>query len=380
VDRRVAVAVDASRSYGRGLLLGIGDFIERRGGWSTYVELHADGRYDPGWLKGWTGDGVLAYLEDPALARRLARSGLPIVELFGHHLDLGLPVVGNDDEAIGRLAAEHLRERGLRRFAFGGYEGEAWVERRFRGFAGSLSGCPAPSRVTVDRSPGIPARWERDQARLRDWIRGLPSPCGLLACSDRLAQRILDACRRAGRRVPDEIAVLGVDDDPSLCRLGDPSLSSIRDDPRRIGYEAARLLDRLMRRRPRRLPPPLLVPPLGVSARRSTDVAAVGDPVVAAAMKSIRSRATEGLRVEDLLGEAHLSRAAFYRRFSAALGRTPHEELRRRRLERVKELLRETRLTLEEIAARTGFDHPEYLSASFKRETGRTPGDFRRNG
>ncbi len=377
--KHVAVAVDKSGAYGRGLLAGIADYVETRGRWSLYLEPRSAGTYAQGWLKGWRGDGVLAYIEDPGPARRFLRSGIPVVELFGHRLDLGLPAVGNDDEAIGRLAAEHLLDRRLRHFAFSGYPSEPWVERRFAGFARTLRRRGfEPARFRFSREAGSPARWEDEQRRLTAGLRGLPKPAGLLACSDRHAQRVLDACRRAGLRVPDAMAVIGVDDDEETCRLSDPPLTSVKDDPRRIGFEAARLLDRLMKRPERPPGPPRLIPPLGIVERRSTDVTAVDDPRVAEAMRTIRRRACEDLRVEDLLREAHLSRAAFYRRFRAALGRTPHAELLRARLDRVKELLRQSPLTIEEIASRTGFEHPEYLSAAFRRETGMTPGRFRR--
>ncbi len=384
VERKVphvAVAVDKSRSYGRGLLAGIADFVETRGGWSISLEARSEGRYARDWLRGWVGDGVLAFIEDPGLARRLLRLKIPVVELFGHRLDLGLPQVGNDEEAIGRLAAEHLVERRLRRFAFSGYPGEPWVERRYRGFASALArhGFPEPPRMGCTRASGPLARWEREQERLTTQLARLPRPCGILACSDRHALRVLDACRRAALRVPDEIAVVGVDDDEETCRLSEPPLSSVKDDARRIGYEAARLLDRLMRRPRSPAPSPRLVPPLGLTARRSTDLTAIEDPLIARAMNAIRSRACEGLRLADLLREVPLSRAAFYRRFRAALGRTPHQELLRARIERVKELLHRTPMTLEEISGLAGFEHPEYLSAAFRRETGTTPGRFRRD-
>ena len=374
----VAVAVDKSRSYGRGLLAGIADYVETRGRWSLYVEPQSAGTYARGWLRGWRGDGVLAYIEDPGLARRLFRSGIPVVELFAHRLDLGLPMVGNDDEAIGSLAADHLLACQLRRFAFSGYPGEAWVERRFTGFARTLGRQGfRVTRFRGSREAGSPARWEREQAELTAGLLALQRPAGLFACSDRHAQRVLDACRRAGIPVPDQLAVIGVDNDEETCRLSDPPLTSVKDDPRRIGFEAARLLDHLMSRSGHRLPTLRLIPPLGIASRRSTDVTAVEDLKIAEAMRAIRQRACDGLRVEDLIREAHLSRAAFYRRFRAALGRRPHEELLRTRLSRVKDLLLQTSRTIEEIAAQTGFDHPEYLSAVFRRETGRTPGAFR---
>lgn len=373
----VAVCVDKATSYGRGVLRGIARYVEAYGPWSLYIDPESSGVYSPDWLRDWRGDGILAYIENARLARRFVRSRIPTVELSGLRLDVPLPQVCSDDEAIGRLAAEHLAERQLRRFGFSGYRGEAWVERRWAGFARAAAARGFPcGRFLCDHTPGSPARWERTQQKLVRWLRGLAKPAGLMACSDRHAQRVLDACRRAGLEVPDEVAVLGVDNDEETCRLSDPPLSSVVDDPARIGYEAARLLGRLMRGR--RARGRRLIPPLGVEARRSTDVTAVEDPVVAEAMRSIRRRAAEGLKVEDLLREAHVSRSAFYRRFRAAIGRTPHAEILRVKLDRVKGLLLRTELSVEEIAELSGFDHAEYLSVAFKRETGLAPGAFRR--
>ncbi len=376
----VAVCVDKSRSYGRGILRGIARYAETYGRWSLYIDPESAGRYSENWLKDWKGDGILAYIETAELARRFLRSGIPTVELFGHRIDLRLPQVCSDDEAIGRTAARHLVDRQFRRFAFTGYPGEPWVDRRFAGFSQEVArrGFPC-ERFSCGHTPGSPSRWEKTQQQLTTWLRGLPKPLGLMACSDRHAQRVLDACRRAGIGVPEELAVIGVDNDEETCLLSDPPLSSVVDDPERIGYQAARMLDGLIRGRLRpRQSAPVLVPPLGVEIRRSTDVTAVEDRVVAQAMRTIRQSACEGLKVEDLLREAHVSRSVLYRRFHAALGRTPHDEILRVKLDRVRSLLGRTKLTVEEIAAIAGFDHSEYLSVAFKRETGMTPGTWRR--
>jgi LacI family transcriptional regulator len=376
----VAVCVDTSRSYGRGLLRGIADYVETIGRWSLYIDPHSAGRYGKGWLRDWRGDGILAFIETSALADRFLRSGIPTVELFGHRLDLRLPQVGNDDDAIGRLAAGHLLERQFRRFAYSGYPREGWSERRFRGFAGAVQRTGfSCARFDSERRPPTPAAWERVQQELTAWLRDLARPVGLMACSDRHAQRVLDACRRAGIAVPEEIAVVGVDNDEETCRLSDPPLSSVIDDPRRVGFEAARLLDRLMAGKARPgSGKPVLVPPLGVATRHSTDVTAVEDRLVAEAMRAIRQGACEGLKVMDLTRACHVSRSVLYRRFQAALCRTPHDEILRVRLDRVKGLLAQTELTLEEIAGLAGFEHSEYLSVAFKRETGLTPGAYRR--
>mgnify|MGYP001765850492 FL=1 len=190
---------------------------------------------------------------------------------------------------------------------------------------------------------------------------------------------LLDACRRLQLTVPEEVAVIGVDNDEETCRLSAPPLSSVKDDGRKVGFEAARLLDELMADPTRRQAlPPLLIPPRGIAVRRSTEVSAVDDPLIALAMRHVREHACNGLRVPDLLAKFNVSRSVLYRRFHDALNRSPHEEILRVQLERAKRLLDESDFTLERIAELSGFQHGEYLSVAFKRELGLTPSEFRR--
>jgi LacI family transcriptional regulator len=248
----VAVCVDKARTYGRGVLQGIADYLDIYGPWSLSIDPEASGSCGCGWLKNWRGDGVLAYIEDPVMAAQLRRAGIPAVELFRHRLDLGLPQVGNDEAAIGILAAEHLLERQFTRFAFCGYRDHLWSDRRDQGFARRVarSGGTCQDHFSPYQ-PSTLADWESSQERLTDWLKRLPKPVGLMACSDRHALRVLDACRRARLAVPEEVAVIGVDNDEETCRLANPPLSSVIDNSRRIGFEATQMLDKLMSGRAR---------------------------------------------------------------------------------------------------------------------------------
>jgi LacI family transcriptional regulator len=374
--------VDSAGSHGRGVLRGIAEYVDTYRSWSVVLDTHthASGRYAHDWLRRWRGDGILVYTQNPALPRKLSRSGIPTVELYSYPLDVGLPQVGNDNAAIGRLAAEHLIERRLTHFAFCGYPGELWCQRRGEGFTAT-----AGQAGIVHESffgPHLPAALtesERNQQRLIHWVRRLPKPVGVMACSDRHAQRLLDACQAVGVAVPEEVAVIGVNNDEEICLLSHPPLTSVQDDPRQIGYQSAALLDQLMSGRLRaKEVEPILIPPLGVATRRSTDVTATTDRLVAEAARSIYERACQGLTVKQLLQELSVSRNAFYRRFQSALGRSPHEQILHVRFERVKSLLVQTAFSLEKIAELTGFEYPEYLSVAFKREFGLPPGAFRR--
>ena len=201
-------------------------------------------------------------------------------------------------------------------------------------------------------------------------------PVGVMACYDFRGQQVLDACRRSGIAVPDEVAVIGVDNDELLCSLSDPPLSSVAPNSYRTGYEAAARLTAMMNGKTGG-PIANLIPPLGIATRQSTDVLAIDDPEVVKVVRFIRDHACEGINMKDVLRAVPAPRGFLEARFKKLLGRTPHEEILRVQLNWVKQLLSETDLTLETIAERTGFAHAEYLSVVFKREEGISASRYR---
>jgi LacI family transcriptional regulator len=209
------------------------------------------------------------------------------------------------------------------------------------------------------------------------WIESLPRPVGIMACYDIRAQQLLDICRELNIAVPEEIAVIGVDNDRLLCDLCDPPLSSVTPDTHRTGFIAASLLDKQMAGE-RVESRAALIPPIGVETRQSTDVMAIDDPHIVSTLRFIRHNACSGIQVRDLLTRVPLSRRVLESRFKERIGRTPHEEITRIRMERVKTLLLETDLPLAAIAKRTGFNYIEYLNEAFKKWVGTTPGKYRK--
>jgi LacI family transcriptional regulator len=201
---------------------------------------------------------------------------------------------------------------------------------------------------------------------------------GLLASNDNRAREVLDACRAAGIFVPEEIAVLGVNDDELICELANPPLSSVIHNARKIGYEAAAMLDRLMAGK--KITGDIVIDPLGVHARKSTDLLAIEDAEVAKAVRYIREHACEGIRVDNVLEDMAMSRRSFEKRFRLAMGRPPHVEIRRVQLERVRQLLVESDFKLQKIADETGFSSAQYLAGLFHRTMGKTPGAWRQAG
>jgi LacI family transcriptional regulator len=219
--------------------------------------------------------------------------------------------------------------------------------------------------------------WDVEQQRMTRWIESLPRPVGIMACYDIRAQQLLDICRELSIAVPEEIAVIGVDNDRLLCDLCDPPLSSVAPDTHRTGFIAASLLDKQMAGETVECRA-VLIPPIGVETRQSTDVMAIDDPHIVSTLRFIRQNACSGIQVRDLLARVPLSRRVLESRFKERIGRTPHEEITRIRMERVKTLLLETDLPLAAIAKRTGFNYIEYLNEAFKKWVGTTPGKYRK--
>jgi LacI family transcriptional regulator len=276
-------------------------------------------------------------------------------------------------EAIGRLAADHVLERGFRNVAYCGFEGEAWCDARLAGVRQRVEPC------AVFRTPWRGIRehaWQEERDLIAAWLGGLPRPLAVVTCNDVRGHHVLDACRTLGLAVPEEVAVVGVDNAETFCSLCDPPLSSVVPDAERIGYEAAELLQRLMCGESAR-PNARSIPPRGIVVRQSSDSIAISDPDVARAVRFIRENAHHPIGVEDVLHRTGISRSTLERRFRAALGRSPHDEIQRYRLGRVKKLLGETDWSLARIAEEAGYDHAEYMMVQFKRETGLTPTQWR---
>jgi LacI family transcriptional regulator len=374
----VALIIETSNAYARGLLDGIITYQREHELWSIYVAEQQRGAQPPEWLKNWKGDGIIARIETEPIAAAIRRTKLPTVDVSAARLVKGIPWVETDDRQIAELAARHLYDRGFRTLAYCGepqFNWSKWREASFVSFAKS-AGCRC---FTFEGKPQHDKdySWNRERKRLMSWIEGLPKPLGVMACYDFKGQQILDVCRDLGVAVPEQVAVIGVDNDVRLCRLCTPPLSSVIPDTHRAGYEAAKLLDRMMRGEAVG-DEATLIPPLGIAERQSTDVYALDDPDVVAAMRFIRERACEGITVADVLRVVPLSRRQLEQRFIKLVKRSPYAEISRIRMERACRLLRETSLPLGEIARRSGFTEALYLSRAFKKYVGVSPRTYRK--
>jgi len=374
----VAILVETTRTYTRELLAGVRLYVAAHGPWSCFIELRALESGPPPWLKNWDGDGILTRTSTQEMADVIAATGLPAVELRATSLRSELPFVGMDNRLIGQMVAEHFFDRGYRNHAAYSLHTERFFEERVQNFVASVVRRGGHCSLLPEPKSDRVADWEKGQARLISWLTALPKPVGVFAANDQLGVRLLDACQRAGIPVPEEVAVVGAENEETLCAFANPRLSSVRFDGATVGFAAAELLARLMRggARPKG---EKLFPPKGIVVRESSDEFVINDRLVAHAARLIRENATAGMNVDNLCRKLNASRSTLDRRMKAVLNRTPKEEILRVRFRDVKRLLRETDLTIEAIAEQTGFAYSHYLQAAFKSEYGQTPGEFRAN-
>jgi LacI family transcriptional regulator len=372
--RKVALLMETDRAYGRGLLRGIARYVRLHGPWTFYVEPGTIEQKVPR-LADWGCEGIIARMGSSRRTQQITALGLPTIAL-AYEVASGQVRVGTHSQAEGRMAAEHLLDRGLQHFAFCGFSERVYSER-LEGYAQRLS--ESGRMAHVYRRPWIRRDrwWAGEQQDLAGWIASLPKPLGLFACNDDQGRRVLDACQAAGIAVPEQAAVLAVDNDELLCDLCRPPMSSIALGTEKAGFEAAALLDQMMAGNPP-LRPEIIVEPLWVVPRQSTDVLAIEDPEVAQAVRFIREHAANPIRVDDVLEAVPVSRRALECRFRRVLGRSPNAEILRVHLERAQMLLATTDLPIPRVAAISGFNSPDYMGYVFRRWTGMKPLQYRR--
>ena len=409
---RVALVLPTEYAYARGVLRGIIAATRERNMYAAAptpgnrpqplswlfriyrgIEGHSS-KYLEKWFRDWQPDGIICQIYDDRLAKVYRQTGKPIVELFESRAKSEFPRILPDDVATGELAAQHFLERGFRHFGFFGAPWMLWSQERAQGFrdeiqrtfqarAKTTNSPSAQSNFTfsnygsdADSTIAFDGQHQRRAAAMGQWLASLPKPLALFVANDLWGFELVQAARERGLRIPDDVAVLGVDNEELLCEIAHPPLSSIRMGAEQIGHAAVSLLETLLKGK-RPAAEISRIPPMEVVTRQSTDVLAVEDPDVAAALRHIRQHAVEGMSVKQMLDSVAINRRTLERRFVSVLGRTPLEEIRRVRLECAKVLL-QTDLPIYDIAVRSGFATPEYLATSFLQATGMTPTAYRR--
>jgi LacI family transcriptional regulator len=377
--KKVALMFPIARAGEGQMLRGVTDYALQRGAWTFDMNPEA---FDVSirTLVRWSGDGVLTCLRTEAQVRAAQSLKVPVVNLAGSLPPCGLPRVMVDQEAIGRMAAEHLLDRGLLRAAYFGQQGVWYSQQRERGFVRRMK--QAGGECSVLRAPcrfGAIHPWHRWRDRLEQWLKTLRFPVGILSVHDYRARMVLDACLHLKLRVPHDVALVGVDNNEVACEFSSIPLTSVARNSWREGYEAAALLDRLMAGKQ---PPKhdILIPPDRVVVRRSTDLEAMDDPHVAAATRLIHEHLGEPFGIKNLENRLGVSRRYLYYRFKQCLNCTPHQYISRARIERAKRLLAgPNKLKLHDIAEACGFSDTRCLRQVFQRITGQTLAEYCRS-
>ena len=377
--RRVALLIETSRTYGRELLRGVKCYAEEHGPWSLFVEVRDLDTRPPGWLRTWDGDGILTRSGSASIASAVRKAGVPAVELRSSRRGSTLPFVGVDNSRVAAMVAEYFLERGFRHFGMFSLETESFFIERRKCFVDYLK--TRGITCSVFQQPGTsekPAQWEVQQRQLIAWLSELQRPTAIMACTDQLGCWLLDACSRASVRVPEDVAIVGVENDETITTMSTPALSSVRLAGERIGFESAAILDRMMKGQKVDQMTRTFAP-LSIETRQSSDIVAIDDLLLAKALREIRDRAAAGLTVADVLQAVPISRSSLERGCRRLLKRSPNEEINKVRIDHVCRLLQETELSLEQIASRTGFRTAQYMLEVFRRRMGTTPGRYRRN-
>jgi LacI family transcriptional regulator len=379
---RVLLLIETSRGIDRELLAGISQYSSLHRSWSLYRKAPfyrtTSGRKSIlSWLKGVHINGVIMR-EFEGVTEGILALGVPTI-IFRHtERRFQQPCLLADERTIGKMGAEHFLDRGYRNFAFCGFNDMSWSLARGQCFLRRVG--QAGFGVHLYQAPRLLSQksWEKEPAFLAEWLKSLSKPVGVMACNDDRSEQILEACKLADLNVPEDVAILGVDNDELICTLTHPPLSSIALNARHCGFEAAQLLNKMMKgeKSGQRM---ISIKASHVVTRQSTDILATQDRQIAEAIRFIRMHGQEGIQVGDVGRAVGVSRRALQERFRQVLGRSIHDEIVRIRMETACRMLVETNMSVSEVAGSLGFSEIRYLTQCFRHIIGMSPLAYRKN-
>lgn len=376
---RVALVFQTKLEENIKVLNAISKYNRNHDQWSAYVDDEAVSAKNPAWLLRQSWDGIISKCDAPGLFEEALKKGIPCLDLSDSpRLTPGIPKIRPDNHAVGKAGATHLIEKGIKTLAFCGFSNEEWSIERRQGFISALiPGCPDPFIIESEYPAHSDPDWDMKETRfILTMLKKLPKPIGIMACNDLRGIQIIAACREAKIQVPEEVAVVGANNESIRCELTNPQLSSIPINAEFYGQKAAQMISSMIKNKSI-VENLVLVDPLEVEARRSTDVFSIDDRAVIDALRLVRDNACKGITVEELCTQVHASRSLLERKFRKFLGRSPQAEIRNEQIKRVKQLLIETDYTLSRIAEMCGFAYVEYLCLLFKKTTRMTPKQYR---
>lgn len=376
-EYKVLLLIEKSRDYGRGLLKGITKYASLNGHWILEQEAPFYLRTDKTVRLGvdptkWEIDGII--MRDKKFANKVLDLKIPVIFASYQKINPQTSCIITNNELIGKMAAEHLLGKGFRNFAYLGLKGFYWSQERQKSFVQTIK--DNGYKVNIYKLPEKDILWSEERFIVADWLKSLPKPLGLMACNDDRGSQILAVARITSLKIPEDIALVGCDNDEFVCGMATPPLSSVALDVEKAGYQAAQLLDKLMSGKKIR-PKKIIVNPTNVVVRRSSDIFAINDSQVVEAIKYIHEHAQEPLRTNDVADAVIISRRGLYDKFKRTFNCKVTDYINRVRIELICQWLTDTDLTISQIAYKFNFSSPYNITKYFRKHKGVNPLQYR---
>ena len=378
---KIILLIDFAEDYSRSLLRGITKYAREHGPW-VFCQMPLFHRETLGvdgilnWARDWEADGIIGQLYNDSSVEKIVRAGIPVIAQDFKERFTEIPNITGAHHVTGGIAADYFLKKGFRQFAFYGFKHIVWSRERAEGFDERVSRAGYTVHYFEHEEYSSSDLWYYKPSSLSKWLSSLPKPIAILTCDDRMGQHITEACRHTGIRIPEEVAVLGVDNDEALCELSDPPLSSIQQDAEKGGYDAAKLLDHLIRKDIDTFYD-IVVEPIQVITRQSTDIYATHDEYIASSLKFIHQNIDKNLQVDEVVRQVPLSRRSLEMRFQQVVGYPIYKYIQNLRMEKFSKKLLETDLTIFEIALDLGLNDTKNIARQFKQVKGCTPLEYR---
>ena len=378
---KIILLLDFAEEYSKNLMKGINAYSKEFGPW-VFCRLPLFHRETKGidgilkWAQDWGADGIIGQLYNDIEIRKIVEAGIPLIaqdfkERFGE-----IPNITGAYRETGKLGAEYFLKKGFTNFAFYGFRDIVWSRERAEGFEERIKIAGQKVHYFEHKKARSSELWFYKPSSLSRWLKALPKPIALMSCDDNQGQHITEACRHVGIRIPEEVAVLGVDNDEMICDLSDPPLSSIALDTEKGGYESAKLLDKMIRNGIHNFYD-IIVEPLQVITRQSTDIYATNDNHIASSLKYIHKNIDKNLNVEDVVKQVPLSRRALEKRFVEITGYPVYKYIFNLRIEKFTQKLIDTDMSVFEIALDMGLSDSKNIARQFRQVKGCNPSEYR---
>ncbi len=380
---KIILLSDFSEEYNKNLLRGITRYSKDHGPW-TFCKMPTYYRETIGiegilqWAKEWEADGIIGQFYNDEEVNKFTEANIPVIAVDFKERFTDIPNITGNYHQTGRLGADYFLKKGFKNFAFYGFNNIVWSRERAEGFEERIQEAGFDVHYYELKDSRSNDLWYYKPSALSDWLKSLPKPIALMTCDDNQGHHITEAARHAGIRIPDDIAVLGVDNDETICHLSDPPLSSIETDSEKGGYEAARLMEQMIENKTC-TGPDVVVKATQIVTRHSTDIFASKDKYIVTALKYIHGNLDKNLKVDQVLREVPLSRRSLEKRFIMTTGYPVYEYIYNQRIEKFTQKLLETDMTIFEIALELGLSDSKNIARQFKQIKGITPMEYRKN-